>query len=69
MQVTHVTDYIQKNYGVTDKADGERYLLYVFAGTAYVVSMNAEVLSTGMSGLEALDGTTADGECLRVREF
>lgn len=40
----HIIKFIPNKYGVTEKADGERYFLCVFNSQVYLISMNLEVI-------------------------
>jgi hypothetical protein len=55
---------IRKNYVVTDKADGDRHLLYITGnGKIYLINTNMSVIFTGAVTKEkAAFGTLVDGE-------
>jgi len=57
---------IQADYAVTDKADGERMLMYVHTdGNAYLINSALQVVSTGVQVRSAnLHNTLIDGEYL-----
>ncbi len=64
---TSVVPNIRKNYTVTDKADGERYLLYIDdTGKIYLIDMNMNVLSTGTFTKEkSIFNSIIDGEYIK----
>jgi len=60
---------VVKNYAVTDKADGERMLMYIHTdGEAYMINNTFEVRPTGHRvKTERLHGTLIDGEYIPSR--
>ncbi len=58
---------IRENYTVTDKADGERSLLYIAQnGRIYMINTNMQVMFTGtMTGDTTLHNSILDGEFIK----
>ena len=40
LSLTEITQTLENNYAVTDKADGERYILYIYNEHAYLISLD-----------------------------
>jgi hypothetical protein len=57
---------VRKNYTVTDKADGERRIMYISAqGMVYLINTNAKILFTGARTTnESCFNTIMDGEII-----
>lgn len=70
---TELTDVpnIRKNYAVTDKADGERKLLYIAEnGRVYMININLNVIFTGTITMEKqLFDTLIDGEHIKNDKY
>ena len=50
------------NYAVTEKADGERYQLYITNGNGYLINAKQNVIDTGCNFLGLKDDWILDGE-------
>jgi len=62
LEVNHLVDYLPNKYAVTDKADGERYLMIVLYGRCYLISTNLFVRDCGLEVNEKYNKTILDGE-------
>uniref|UniRef100_A0A6C0KJ45 mRNA (guanine-N(7))-methyltransferase n=1 Tax=viral metagenome TaxID=1070528 RepID=A0A6C0KJ45_9ZZZZ len=60
--------YIKENYCVTDKADGERKLLFILNNKLYFIDTNHNVQFTGVSATMGKRFTIIDGEYITVNK-
>lgn len=69
LDMTHITEtLIEHQYAVTDKADGERYIFYVFENKGYLINTQNKVIYTGHDDYpDSLNGTVLDGEYLYIK--
>ena len=67
-QVNGRVSNIRNNYSVTDKADGERRLLYVSGnGRVYMIDMNMNVIFTGTTIDENYSEKTGSGDVGKIK--
>lgn len=65
LEIQHVTEILPNKYAVSDKADGDRYLLIIYQNCVYLINSNLIVKDTGIvldKELEKYNGTILDGE-------
>ena len=67
-EIQNMADTIPNKYSVTDKADGERYQLFIFENYVYLLSTNLEVKYTGIEVDKKYNKTILDGEYIFIAE-
>lgn len=69
LEYEHLNIIINK-YGVTDKADGERYNCYITNKKVYLIKINGDVLYTGITlKNNNYDNTILDGEYIYIPKY
>ena len=71
LEIQHVVDIIPNKYAVTDKADGDRYLLFILKNNVYLISTNLEIKNTGIvlnKKQEKYNNTVLDGELIFLKK-
>ena len=60
-EIQHFIDYIPNKYAITDKADGEKYQLFINNNNMYLINSNLNVTSIGKTEVSIKD-TIIEGE-------
>jgi len=64
-EVQHIIDKIPNKYSATDKADGEKYALYVYENNIYLISNNLQIRKTNLQ-IKDLNNTLLEGELIHL---
>ena len=67
-EVQHVVDRIPNRYAATDKADGEKFCMFVSNDNIYLISNNLNIKATE-SKTKNMNGTLIEGEYLYISKF
>jgi SAM-dependent methyltransferase len=69
LEIQHLVDLVPTKYCVTDKADGERYFLFISEGNVFLISNNLNVIKTDHTVDKKYDNTLIDGELLYMSKY
>jgi len=68
-EVQHIVDKIPNKYGVTDKADGEKYCCVILNEEVYFISNNLAISKSGLEADKKLNGTIMEGEYIYLPDY
>ena len=70
IELYSLIENLPNNYSITDKADGERYALYINEGNIYLISNNLKIMKLNIkkNGIDKYNETVLDGELIFLPE-
>lgn len=69
LEIQHAVDQLPDKYAITDKADGERYILITYKNATFLISKLLHVKNTGLlldKKMEKYNDTIVDGELIFI---
>jgi len=69
LEIQYLVDLVPTKYCVTDKADGERYFLFVSDEHVYLISNNLNVIKTDHKADKKYNNTLIDGELVYIGKY
>ena len=69
LEIQYLVDLVPTKYCVTDKADGERYFLFINEGDVFLISNNLNVIKTDHKVDKKYDNTLIDGELIYIGKY
>jgi SAM-dependent methyltransferase len=69
VEIYHVVDIIPGNYTVSDKADGERYFLFIYNDSVYLISSILEIKKIKKLKNSNYNLTLIDGEYIYIPKY
>jgi len=70
LEIQHLTEILPNRYAVTDKADGDRFLMIIYKLGVYLINTNLIVRDTGIildKSFEHYNGSLFDGEYIYIQ--
>lgn len=67
INLQNILDDLPNKYSITDKADGEKYCLYIYNNNLYLISNNLNIKKT-IYKTKNLDNTILEGEYIYLRD-
>jgi len=69
LEIQYLVDQVASKYCITDKADGERYFLFINEGIVYLISNTLHVIKTDHIVDKKYDNTLIDGELIYIGKY
>jgi len=69
LEIQYLVDQVPNKYCVTDKADGDRYFLFITDGIVYLISNNLNIIKTDHEVDKKYNNTLIDGELLYIGKY
>lgn len=66
LEKQHIVNFMYQNYTITDKADGERYILFISKGSVTLINPNMKIKILDMDVSQNLLSTAIDGELIYI---
>jgi SAM-dependent methyltransferase len=66
LEIQHLVDKLPHKYAVSDKADGDKYSLFVYKNSVYLISLTLNVVKLNVTPIKKMSKTLIEGEYIYI---